>query len=262
MVDGQRGAKMFGSKRKKIEKLDFILAGAQKSGTTALHYFLAKHPRITMGDQQEMHFFDDEEIFSGPVDYELLHRHYPPASPSIIAGECTPSYLYWPAAAERIWNYNPQIKLLVLLRNPVDRAFAHWNMQRFKGREPLDFLDAVKQEKARITGAPPLEARRFAYVARGFYAQQLERFFSFFSPEQLKAVKFEEFNERQPETLSSIFLFLGVEPPRMVRSKDRNVVPYEREMNWQERVFVYNLFAQDIANLERLLGWNCADWKL
>jgi len=72
---------MFRTKRRKIERLDFILAGAQKSGTTALHYFLEKHPNIAMGDKQEMHFFDNEEIFSGSVDYELLHTL--PASDSV-----------------------------------------------------------------------------------------------------------------------------------------------------------------------------------
>src|SRR6266850_2345695 len=126
---------MFGKQQRKIERLDFILAGAQKAGTTALHYLLSKHPNITMGDQQEMHFFDDDEKFAGGVDYDLLHRHFPRIGRSTIAGECTPSYLYWKPAAERIWQYNPKIKLLVLLRNPIDRAFAQWNMQRFKGRE-------------------------------------------------------------------------------------------------------------------------------
>ena len=93
---------MFRTRRRKIEQLDFILAGAQKSGTTALHYFLATHPKITMGDQQEMHFFDDDAMFAGPVDYEQLHKHYPQLAPSIIAGDCTPSYIYHEPAAERI----------------------------------------------------------------------------------------------------------------------------------------------------------------
>jgi hypothetical protein len=248
--------------RRKIDKLDFILGGAQKSGTTALHYFLQKHPRITMGDQMEMHFFDDDSLFSVPIDYEMLHRHFPLLARSTIAGECTPSYLYWKSAAERIWNYNPQIKLLVLLRNPVERAFAHWNMQRFKGREPLDFFDAVKEEKSRIAGAPPREARRFSYVDRGFYVQQLERFFRFFSREQMMIVKFEKFREEQRQTLHSIFSFLGVKPLPSFRSKDRNVVPYQRAMNWEERAFLYNTFADDIAKLEQLLGWDCSDWKL
>ena len=253
---------LFRTRRRKIERLDFILAGAQKSGTTALHYFLSKHTDITMGDQQEMHFFDNDTMFVSDVDYEELHKHYPLLAPSTIAGDCTPSYLYHAPVAERIWKYNPRIKLLILLRNPVDRAFAHWNMQRFKGREPLDFFDAVREEEARIAGAPPADARRFAYVDRGFYGRQLARLFKFFPREQVKVVKFEEFRENQRETLACIFSFLGCKPLRSVRNKDRNVVPYQRAMNWEERVFLYNLFAEDIANVEQMLGWDCSDWKL
>ena len=149
-----------------------------------------------MGDQQEIHFFDDDALFVPEPDYEQLHKHYPPLAPSTITGDCTPSYMYHEPAAERIWKYNPKTKLLILLRNPVDRAFAHWNMQRFRGREPLDFFDAVREEKTRIAGAPPAQARRFAYVDRGFYGQQLERLFKFFPREQVKAVKFEEFTDK------------------------------------------------------------------
>jgi hypothetical protein len=253
---------MFRGRRRKIERLDFVLAGAQKSGTTALHYFLNRHPKITMGDQQEIHFFDNDTLFVSEPDYEQLHQHYPLLNPSTIAGDCTPSYIYHEPAAERIWNYNPKIKFLIILRNPVDRAFAHWNMQRFRGREPLDFFDAVREEKSRIAGAPRGDARRFAYVDRGFYGQQLARLFEFFPREQIKAVKFEQFKDKQRETLISIFSFLGLKPARSVRSKDRNVVPYERMMNWEERVFLYNLFAEDIAKVEQMLGWDCADWKL
>jgi hypothetical protein len=253
---------MWKAKTRKIERLDFVLAGAQKSGTTALHYFLSKHPSITMGDQQEIHFFDNDPLFVSGMDYEELHKHYRALGPSTIAGDCTPSYIYHEPAAERIWKYNPKIKLLVLLRNPVDRAFAHWNMQQFRGREPLDFFDAVREEKTRIAGAPPAEARRFAYIDRGFYGQQLERLFRFFPREQVKAVKFEEFKEKQGETLTSIFSFLDVKPLRSVRRKDRNIVPYNRAMNWEEKVFLCNLFAEDITKVEHLLGWDCTDWKL
>ena len=253
---------MFRTRRRKIERLDFILAGAQKSGTTALHYFLAKHPDITMGDQQEIHFFDNDAMFVAGVDYQHLHKHYPLFARSMIAGDCTPSYMYYEPAAERIWKYNPKIKLLIILRNPVDRAFAHWNMQRFRGREPLDFFDAVREEHMRIEGAPPAEARRFAYIDRGFYGRQLERLFQFFPREQVKTVKFEEFKNNQRETLASIFSFLSRKPLRSIRSKDRNVVPYERAMIWEERVFLYNIFADDIARVEQMLGWDCSDWKL
>jgi len=253
---------MFRSKRRKIDRLDFIVAGAQKSGTTALHYFLGQHPEITMGDEQEMHFFDKDAMFVSKAQYEQLHEHYPLLGPSTIAGDCTPSYMYYKPVAERIWKYNPKIKLLIILRNPAERAFAHWNMQRFKGREPLDFFEALREEKTRISGAPPGEARRFAYVDRGYYVRQLARLFQFFPREQVKVVKFEEFKDKQRETLASIFLFLGCGPLRSVRSKDRNIVPYQRAMNWEERVFLYNLFAEDIAKLEQMLGWDCSDWKL
>ena len=78
----------------------------------------------------------------------------------------------------------------------------------------------------------------------------------------MKIVKFEEFKNNQRETLASIFSFLGPKPMRSVRSKDRNIVPYQRAMNWEERIFLYNLFAQDIAKVEQMLGWDCSDWKL
>src|SRR5437868_12375756 len=198
-------------------RLDFIVAGAQKSGTTALHYFLKKHPQIALPDRQEMHFFDDEEIFSRPVDYDLLHRHFRPVARSALAGEVTPSYLYWKPAMERIWNYNPQIKLIILLRNPVDRAFAHWNMQRFKNREPLDFLDAIKEEPSRIAQPLTIESRRFAYIDRGFYSEQLERVFQFFPREQVRIVTFEDFRDRTQETMNGISASLSVNPLRGVR---------------------------------------------
>ena len=262
---------VFGIKGRKIERLDFIVVGAQKSGTTALHYFLRKHPQIALPERQELHFFDDDEIFSRPVDYDLLHQQFRPVAGSTllrfatarqaIAGEVTPSYLYWKPAMERIWNYNRQIKLIILLRNPVDRAFAHWNMQRFKNREPLDFLDALKEEPRRIAQPLTIESRRFAYVDRGFYSGQLERVFKFFPREQVHFVKFEDFRDRKQETLDRIFEFLGVKPLRRIRDKDRNIVPYERTMTAEEREYLFEVFSAEIAKLEQMLGWDCSDWK-
>src|SRR5438874_9824000 len=258
---------MFGWKRRKVERLDFIVAGTQKSGTTALHYFLRRHRQIALPDRQELHFFDDEKIFSDPVNYELLHRHFRELPVRLLpvrlglAGEVTPSYLYWKPAMERIRNYNPQIKLVILLRNPIDRAFAHWNMQRFKDREPLDFLDAVKEEPRRIAQPLSIESRRFSYVDRGFYSVQLERVFNLFPREQVKIVRFEDFRDRKQETLDEIFEFLGVKPLRRVRDKDRNIVPYERAMTSDERRYLAEVFSAEITKLEQMLGWDCSDWK-
>ena len=263
---------VFGIKGRKIERLDFIVVGAQKSGTTALHYFLRKHPQIALPERQELHFFDDDEIFSRPVDYDLLHQQFRPVAGSTllrfatarqaIAGEVTPSYLYWKPAMERIWNYNRQIKLVILLRNPIDRAFAHWNMQRFKDREPLGFLDALKEEPRRIAQPLTIESRRFAYVDRGFYSGQLERVFKFFPREQVHLVKFEDFRDRKQETLDGVFEFLGVKPLRRIRDKDRNIVPYERTITAEEREYLSEVFSAEITKLEQMLGWDCSDWKM
>ena len=254
---------MFGSKRRKVERLDFIVPGAQKSGTTALHYFLSKHPQVALPDRQELHFFDDEETFArAPVDYEFLHLHFRPLAKSAITGEVTPSYLYWKPAMERIRNYNPQIKLVILLRNPIDRAFAHWNMQRFKGREPLDFLPALKEEPRRIAQPLSIESRRFAYIDRGFYSGQLDRAFNFFPREQVKTLKFEDFRDRKQQTLDRIFDFLGVKRLPVSHDKDRNVVPYERAMVVEERKYLLEVFASEFQKLEKMLGWDLKDWRV
>ena len=243
-------------------RLDFIVPGAQKSGTTALHYFLKKHPEIALPDRQEMHFFDDEEIFSSPsVDYELLHSHFPAVRGGQKSGEITPSYLYWKPAMERIREYNPRIKLIILLRNPIDRAFAHWNMQRFKNREPLDFLEALKEEPRRIAQPLALETRRFSYVDRGFYSGQLERVFTFFPREQVKLIRFEDFRDRKQDALDEIFDFLEVKRMQSGRDSDRNVVPYERGMRPDERKYLLTVFSAEITKLEQMLGWKLAEWR-
>lgn len=254
---------MFVRRQRKIDKVSFVIAGAQKSGTTALHHMLERNRRVCLGDQQEIHFFDlDENFQTEPPSYEPYHSHYPKVGPDTIAGDCTPSYLYHPPVAERMFQYNPHMRIIALLRNPVERAFAQWNMERFKGREKLDFLDAIKQEDQRRANAPTLEARRYALVDRGRYATQLERFFKRFPREQMKIVKFDTFRDRQRETIDDIFAFLTLDPLRKLSSKDRNVVPYERAMTREERVYVYGLLAEEIARLERLLGWDCRDWKV
>jgi hypothetical protein len=253
---------VFRSTRHKLERLDFIVAGAQKSGTTALHYFLSKNSDIILPDRQELHFFDDEQLFSKrPVNYVRLHNYFQRLGSGKISGECTPNYLYWPTAMERIWQYNLQIKLIILLRNPIDRAFAHWNMQRFKGREALDFLDAIKEEPNRTAQPLSIEARRFSYIGRGFYAEQLDRVFKFFLTEQVKIIKFEEFRDDKQRALDSIFRFLDVKPLEGIRDKDRNVVPYERGMTDQERKYLSGIFGPTVSTLEQILGWDCSDWR-
>jgi len=247
---------------RKVDKLDFIVAGAQKCGTTALHYFLEKHPDIALPDKQELHFFDNEDVFAKEPDYKLLHDSFHPRSSWLVAGESTPVYIYRPQVIERIWNYNKAIKLIVILRNPVLRAFSHWNMQRERGFDDLDFLAAIKEEKNRLKEASPLQSRRFAYIDRGLYSKQLKSVFRIFRRDQVKVIKFEDFRNDQVRVMNAIFTFIRVRALRKLRSKERNVIPYARKITGQERRYVYRLFQQDIADLERLLNWDCSDWNM
>ena len=261
---------LFKLKRPPAAKLDFIIAGAQKAGTTALSDLLESHPKIRMPHKDELHrtiqparhFFDDEERFAQPeIDYAQLHRGCTRKDKSTLLGSCTPIYIYWKPAMERIWNYNNKIKLLVLLRNPADRAFSHWNMQRDRGLENLEFLAAVEEEKKRARKAEPLQLRKFSYVDRGFYAQQMELVFRYFPREQVHVIKFENFRCNARQTLDAVCHFLGVEPLKKLRNVETGSTPYARKMRPHERQYLVDLYRSDIDCLEKLLGWDCSDWK-
>ena len=252
---------MFGFGRRPIQKLDFIVAGAQKSGTTALNYYLKRHPYIALPIKKSLHFFDNDELFAGGnVSYEPLHEMFRPAHPGSIAGENTPIYLYWRPALPRIRDYNPAMKFIVILRNPIERAFSQWNMQRARGIEPLDFLQAVEAEANRIAAAAPKQLRKFSYLDRGRYGEQLERAFRLFPPEQFLVIKYEEFRARQREVVEGVFRFLSLHPARF-RAVEAHDIPYARKIRDNERAAVREILKSDIGRLEALLGWNCSDWR-
>jgi hypothetical protein len=261
---------VFKPRDKPVEKLDFIIAGAQKAGTSALADFLEAHPRIQMPHKDELHrtiqparhFFDDEERFAKPeVDYSPLERGCMRQRPSNLLGSCTPIYVYWKTAMERIRQYSERIRLIILLRDPSRRAFSHWNMQRDRKLESLDFLDAVRSEKQRAEEARPFQLRKYSYVSRGFYAEQMERVFRFFPREQVEIIKFEEFRRDPRGTTDKTCEFLGIEPLREINNRENNSTPYVRKMTQLERQTLVDVYTDDIERLEKLLDWDCSDWK-
>ncbi len=254
----------------KIERLDFIIAGVQKGGTSALHYHLDQHANVTMAHPEEAHlvdhprrhFFDDEKRFAaGNVGYEILHEGIQLKRQSLVTGSVTPIYTYWKPAMERIRDYHPGIKLIVLLRHPVERAFSQWNMNRDRGREKMEFLDAIAEEieQTRQPGSP--QPRRTSYLDRGFYAEQIERVFRYFPREQVKVIKFEDLRQNTPKVVNEVFTFLGVPPLAKLKNKEQNQIPYPRRISPEERRYLAGLFAEDIEQVEKLLGWDCSDWK-
>ena len=253
-----------------ISKLDFIIAGTQKSGTSVLTYYLNQHSAIAMAHKEEAHlivqprrhFFDNEAMFaSGNINYDLLHRDVPVTAHTLVAGTCTPVYTYWKPAMQRIHEYYPSIKLIILLRNPIDRAFSHWNMQRDRKLDSLDFLDAVKQEENRAREAYPLQLRKFSYVERGFYSEQIERVFRFFPREQVLVIKFDDLRRDYRAVTDRTFDFLSVPPFSRLKNREENIINYARSMTQSEREYLFSIFQNDIAKLEKLLGWDCSDWK-
>src|SRR3982750_3475417 len=126
-------------------KVNFVIGGTQKGGTSALDSFLRQHPQICLpNDLKEVHFFDREEMFrTDKPDYDKYHAHFRPCPQHLAIGEASPIYMYWNAAPPRIRAYNADMKWILMLRNPVDRAYSAWTMERNRGAEQLSFEEAV-----------------------------------------------------------------------------------------------------------------------
>ena len=244
--------------RRKVERVDFIVGGVQKAGTTAIHDFLAQHPQIALLRDQALHFFDKEENFTGEPDYRILHGNFDPGRRWRTAGEVTADYVYYPHALERIATYNPKMKIIISLRNPTERAFSQWNMRREKNQEPLEFVDALGRDQEIGLAKNP---RGNAYIARSLYAPQLEKVFALFPRNQALILKFETFRADPFPIVDQIFDFIGVERKAGLKNKQRNVGSYSRKLTREEREFAARVFADDIAKTENLLGWNCNDWR-
>lgn len=242
-------------------KVDFIVCGTQKGGTKALDSYLREHPEICMGNRKEVHFFDGDNLFRrSPVDYGVYHAYFSPGPAHKIIGEGTPIYMYWNSVPRRMWQYNPALKLIVLLRNPIERAYSHWNMCREQKQDTLSFWEAIQQENARCRAALPLQHRTYSYVDRGFYTEQLRRLWSFFPKEQVLVLKSEDLKTSPGPTLQAVCEFLGVSLLPDVAPKDVHSLPYTSRLSQQEHEYLLNVYEFEILGLQRMLGWDCSDW--
>lgn len=188
----------------------FMIIGTQKGGTTSLHHYLNRHPDVCMAFKKEVHFFDT--FYAKGIDW--YRAHFPLLGEVAQTGEASPSYLFHPKAAERAHDAYPQMKLIALLRNPVDRAYSHHQMEVRRENDSLSFEEAIAEEPRRLHNSDPDMPRgswrRYSYVSRGLYAQQLERWLKVFPREHLLIIKSEEFS-REPERIFDHALrFLGL----------------------------------------------------
>jgi hypothetical protein len=207
---------------------DFVIIGAQKAGTTALYSYLLRHPSVTGPRSKEVEFFNrffsrGEHWYRGhfPTLATRMYLQRRTGSPP-RAGEASPDYLSNPWAARRAAGLVPDAKLIVLLRNPVERALSAHAHEVAAGRETLTFEEALASEEARLTGefermerdpgyySYPWRYR--SYAARGHYAEQLERWFAEFPREQVLVLGSEADLFRDPGgTYARVLDFLGLE---------------------------------------------------
>jgi hypothetical protein len=242
-------------------RVDFLVCGTQKGGTSALDALLRRHPQICMADTKEVHFFDhDPNFIEGVPDYNAYHRHFSNNPDAIIRGESTPIYMYWETAPHRIHEYNPRMKLILLLRNPITRAFSHWNMERLRDADRLSFMEAIRQEEHRCREAAPLQHRIYSYIDRGLYCRQITRLLQHFTRSQLCIIKSEDYWLNTQSTLDKIcdFLCVPMLPPGF--SPDVFRGHYSNPMSLYEFKYLRSYFEAEIDSLEKLLGWDCRDW--
>jgi hypothetical protein len=185
---------------------------------------------------------------------------YAPRPGQHLLGDRTPIYMYWNPVPPRIAAYNPAMKWIMLLRNPVTRAYSQWNMEVKQGRETLPFELAVRSEDERCRATLPLQHRRWSYVDRGRYGAQLARIAQDFPLAQILALKSEDLYDDPPVALARIAQFLRVGPfPRTAR-REVFALPYDAPMPLSARKYLCETLAPDVHDLERTLGWDCSDW--
>lgn len=200
---------------------NFLVIGAARSGTTALYSYLKQHPDVFMSKRKETNFFAFEGLelnCKGPgsdyinnsitkeADYEELFQG---SNGKCAVGEISPLYLYSDQAPSGIRKRIPDVKIIAVLRNPIEQAFSHYLYARRQTIEPLDdfYKALLQQEDRKNMGWQPL----FQYSKFPKYFEQLKRYYDVFPASQIKIFTYEEFEEDLPAVLSEIFEFIGID---------------------------------------------------
>ncbi|MEI9963394.1 MAG: sulfotransferase [Caulobacteraceae bacterium] len=240
-----------------ISRVSFAVAGAQKCGTTALYRYLRGHPDLQLPRGKEAHFFDDEARDWRDPAYADYEGGFAPDGRR--RGDATPIYLYWPQSLERMRRYNPDMRLVLIFRDPVARAWSHWRMEYASGRETEPFAWAIREGRARVDDpAAPGHHRVFSYVERGFYGRQLARALSLFPRGQVLLLRARDLKDEPAPVLAQVCDFLGVSPldevtPQLThvsRELDYGAAPTEADV-----AHLRALYREDAALFESLAGF-------
>jgi hypothetical protein len=234
--------------------LDFLIIGAQKSGTTSLFEHLREHPAITMPEYKEIPYFTPESGYR--QDWaELVREHFPRGRSGVILGKSTPHYMASDrAVSRRIQEMNPRMKIIAILRDPVERAFSHYKMVLRGGDESRPFDEAVagQLDPDHLRSLRWLEFdyghRHETYVAWGEYGRVLADYHKRFGADQVRVYFLDELQRDPHALLRDVFEFLGVDPTFVPRSagtvfhKGRvslldRLVGWARRLRWARAVY-------------------------
>jgi Sulfotransferase domain len=214
---------------------DFLVAGAQKGGTTSLFAYLRQHPSIFPAYRsKEIHYWDNDKNYQKGMRW--YRAHFPLEkeldAASAITGEKTPNYLENPEYIKQIKQDVPSVKLIILLRNPVQRAISNYFMLRWFGAEELPLMEAMQVEEERF--ANPWERKRYrterAYKLRSVYSPSIKACLEHFSPEQLLIMDSNEFFKEPYQVLEKTCGFLNIPFSRMPEIKiHKNKGGYDKE---------------------------------
>lgn len=223
---------------------DFLILGAHKAGTTSLYEYLSQHPQVLPASRKELHFFSKN--FQRGVGWyrrrfpkrARMKRRQKRAGLQIITGEATPYYLFHPHAPARIARLLPRVKLIVLLRDPVARAYSHYQHERRLGHETLSFEDALAQESLRVDAELDrmlgddnyysFNHQHFAYRLRGVYVDQIMAYRRHFPPEQMLILSSDDLFHHAQATFSATLRFLGVKDSPLKETGAKNAGDYDR----------------------------------
>ena len=242
------------------KSLDFMIIGAQKAGTTALASFLSEHSDLRMSRPKEVHLFDSPE-YSSLWSVDEINARYRPCfldgADSCLWGEATPICLYWPEIAPELRRYNPDLKLIVVLRDPVERAISHYMMEKGRGNERLPMGLAFLLERSRIRrGDPrsPTSARRVcSYLDRGHYDKQLRNLRMYFPDQQILVLENSELSQHHAATMSKVLCFLGVSPVVIAKPKKIFSGEYDKNAGSKYKLLLRYYFHRSNSRLKQLL---------